>query len=117
MKKPAICLIMAGALGVGGCTAMDDGYGSYGYNSRYAPVGYGAGYYGQGGPSLAEAAAEACSYHAQQRYGRAQVGTVQQVGRDTMRVYGTLDMNRSYERRPFACSYRNDGRITDFDID
>ena len=101
---------VAGALALGGCTTWDQ----YGYSNRYDP--YGGGYYGMGGPSFQEAAVETCTYQAR-RYGGVRIASVQPVGRDTMRVYGTVQFNNSHATRPFACSFRADGRITGFDID
>ena len=71
------------------------------------------GGYGQGGPDFQTAAVEACGAEAA-RYGRVQVTNVEAASRSTLRVYGTVEAN--YRRHAFACSYREDGRITDFDI-
>lgn len=111
MKKCLVSIVLLGAVTLAGCAPMDD----LAYGSRYRDP-YAGNYYGMGGPSFREAAIESCAVQAQ-RHGRVSVGSVQQVNANTMRVYGTLDLYNRYERRPFACSYRSDGRITDFDID
>jgi hypothetical protein len=126
MKKSVLSVALLGSLSLAGCATYPD----YGYNSN--PIGavlgsvlggsgnsynngYG-GYYGMGGPTFQQSAVEGCAYHAQ-RYGRVNVQNVQQISGDTLRVYGSIDLNNRYERRPFACSFRADGRVTDFDID
>ena len=115
MKKSVLSVVLLGSLSIAGCTAYGDPLGSIlgtGYNS-----GYNSGnYYGMGGPSFQQSAVESCAYQAQ-RYGRVSVGGVQQISGDTVRVFGAIDMNDSYQRRSFGCSFRTDGRITDFDID
>jgi len=111
MKKSLLSVTVLGALSLAGCTAYGDQLGSIlgtGYNN--------GNYYGMGGPTFQQSAVDGCAYQAQ-RYGRVSIGNVQQVSGDTMRVYGTIDLNSNYQRRPFACSFRADGRITDFDID
>lgn len=121
MKKIALPLVLFGAAGLAGCATYDRyGYGNdpYGYGYGYPSGSYGypsGGYHGRGGPDFAEAAAEACLNQAQ-RYGRAYLGQVRQLSRDTMRVSGTVDSSRYYGRAGFGCSFRADGRITDFDI-
>ena len=120
MKKSVLSIALLGSLSLAGCTAYgSDPFGSVlgsvlNSGNRYDP--YGGGYYGQGGPSFQQSAVESCAYQAQ-RYGRVSVAGVQQVSGDTLRVYGAIDMNGGYQRRGFGCSFRADGRITDFDID
>lgn len=121
MKKFLVPMTLAGALSLGGCTAMDQyglasSYGSPTYGSGYGGSGYGGSAYGQGGPSFQDVAVENCAMHAQ-RYGRVSVGSVRQIRADTMGVYGAVDMNNSYQRRAFECHFRSDGRVTGFDLD
>lgn len=106
----------------GGYVREGYGYGQgYGYNSGYSQ-GYGQGYgynsgYGQ------SAAVNACSYQAQ-RYGRGpvQILDVDQTGARRFRVHGVIDgdggyYNRGYSQRiGFSCSARDNGRVTDFDV-
>ena len=117
MKKSVLTIALLGSLSLAGCTSYGSPLGSV-LGSVLGNPGnsYGGGYYGMGGPSFQQSAVEGCAYQAQ-RYGRVSVSNVQQVSRDTLRVYGTIDMNNSYQRRPFGCNFRADGRITDFDID
>ncbi len=100
---------------------------------------YGAGYGGMGGPlevllgsvlgasqsssgqyghsgygqDFQQAAVQACGSTAS-RYGQVGIRNVQQVSSSTLRVYGVV--SNGYSGRNFACSFRSDGRITDFDI-
>lgn len=108
--------------------------GRYGYGYGY-DRGYG---YGRGPESYA---ANACAYEAQRRFGRNYGGArvdiqdVQWYRRDRMRVFGTAEVRRDYNRYgrygrydrryddrygfggrvSFACTVRADGRVTDFD--
>lgn len=117
MKKSLVPVALLGFLSLGACASMDEyGLGSSAYGRDPYYGGYGGSAYGMGGPSFQEAAVESCAVQAQ-RHGRVSVGSVQQVSSSTLRVYGTIDLYNRYERRPFACSFRSDGRITDFDID
>jgi len=102
MRRPLLPFLVAGLLPLGGC--------AYGLGDSY-----GGGAYGMGGPGFEAMAADACGAQAA-RYGRAQVTQVRQISRSTMRVHGTIDAGYGYQRRSFACSFRDDGRITDFDI-
>ena len=106
MRKSLLPILFAATLPLGGCTTYDVLGGLLGND----------GYYGQGGQSFDAAAAEACAYEAR-RYGYANVTSVRQVSSRTMRVYGTIQANNDYARHSFECDFRDDGRITDFDID
>ena len=106
MRKSLLPILFTAALPLGGCTTSDMLGGLFGNDGRY----------GQGGQTFDAAAAEACAYEAR-RYGAASVSDVRQVSSSTMRVYGTIQTNNSYGRRAFQCDFREDGRITDFDID
>ena len=105
MRKSLILLATVPLLG--GCTT---------YDLLGSVLGNNDGYYGRGGQSFEGAAVDACTYEAR-RYGYANVTNARQVGDRTMRVYGTIQTNNSYQRRTFECDFRDDGRITDFDID
>ena len=98
-------ILAAAALPLAGC-AFSDMLGGYDRNG---------GYYGQGGPNFEEVAADACAREAS-RYGRPAVRDVRRAGSSAMRVTGTVDVS-NYGRRGFGCTYRQDGRIVDFDID
>jgi len=123
MRK-TLPLLAAVALPLAGCTTY--GYDGYGYD-RY---GYGYGYndpvtavigalgqsyspYGYGYSGFSQAAANACGSYAA-RFGRATVTSVRQSSYDRMHVYGFS--NRGYGRDNWDCTFRSDGRITDFDI-
>ena len=105
MPRTTLPLIALAALPLGGCTALT-GPGIFG------DPGYG-GAYGRGGPDMRTMAVDTCGAEAS-RYGRVGISDVRQVSRSTLRVYGTIDSN--YRRHAFACSFREDGRITDFDV-
>ena len=103
------------------------GNGTYG-NGTYGNGGYGypsQSGYGYGNQNFERAAVDACGSQAQ-RYGRASIDNVEMRSRDTLRVRGMIEANaggyggygsygNSIERRTFTCSFRSDGRITDFD--
>ena len=69
-----------------------------------------------GGQSFQDAAVEACAREAQ-RYGNVNVTDVRQVSQSTLRVFGTINTSNYGGQRRFDCDFREDGRITDFDID
>lgn len=75
-----------------------------------SPYGYGGGY-GYGG--FSQAAAGACANYAS-RYGAVRVTGVRQTSSDKVHVYGTV--SRGYGVDDFDCSFRSDGRISDFDL-
>ena len=116
-----------GVYGNGGYGTGTYGNGTYG-NGTYGGYGYpnqGAGY-GYGNQNFESAAVNACASQAQ-RYGRVSIDNVELRSRSTMRVRGMIEANAGYnaggygsygagiERRTFDCSFRSDGRITDFD--
>ena len=68
-----------------------------------------------GGQSFQDAAVEACANEAR-RYGHVNVTDVRQVSSSTLRVFGTIQTSNFGDRRRFDCDFREDGRITDFDI-
>ena len=84
---------------LGSIGTMGSAYGSpYGY-------GYGGGF--------SQAAASACANYAS-RYGAVRVTSVRQTDYDRMRVYGHV--SRGYGTDDWGCTFRSDGRVTDFDI-
>ena len=112
MRKPTTLILAAGALSLGGC--MTDPLGGMG-GPLEAVLGQvlGAGNQNQSGSNFQQAAVNACGRHAQQ-YGQVSIRDVRQQSRDTLRVYGVV--GSSYDNRNFECSFRTDGRITDFDM-
>lgn len=134
MRKYLFPVVAAGTLALGGCAA---GYGQdpltqvlgsvLGSSAGYPQGGYPQGGYPQGGygypqggygnsnQSFEQAAVNACASQAG-RYGRVGISDVRQQSSSTLRVRGTIEVNNSYQRRSFGCSFRSDGRITDFDI-
>lgn len=111
-KSPALILI-AGALALGGCATGPLGGGMGGpLEAVLGQVLGGAGQNNNGGGQFQQAAVNACGNHASQ-YGQVQVRDVRQQDRNTLRVYGVVGSN--YDSRNFECSFRSDGRITDFD--
>ena len=62
---------------------------------------------------LQAGAVNACTQQASQ-HGQATVNTLQQMGRSTLRANGTIAANGSYPQRSFTCTFRSDGKITDF---
>ena len=112
MRKSILMLIVTAALPLGGCA-----YGLGGQDVLGSVLG---GVLGgnrpMGGQSFQDAAVEACANEAR-RYGRVAISDVRAVSSSTMRVFGTIDTNNSFDRRRFDCDFREDGRITGFDID
>ena len=76
-----------------------------------SPYGYGG--YGYGGAGFSQAAANACASYAS-RYGSVSITSVRQTSSDKVHVYGIV--SRGYGGDDFDCSFRSDGRISDFDI-
>ena len=78
---------------------------AYGSPNSYGGYGYGGGF--------SQAAAQACANYAS-RYGAVRITNMRQTSSDKMHVYGLV--NRGYGSDDFDCSFRTDGRISDFDI-
>jgi hypothetical protein len=83
----------------------------YGYNPIVGAIGALSGAYG--GYGLSSAAANACASVAS-RYGPVQVTSVRQTSYDRVKVYGYAQ--RGFRTDNWDCTFRSDGRITDFDI-
>jgi hypothetical protein len=94
-------------------------YGSpygYGYNDPLTTVigALGTSYAGGGyGPGFSQAAASACANYAA-RYGAPRVTNVRQASSSRMKVYGYV--SDGYRSNNWDCTFRSDGRITDFDL-
>ena len=116
-------LIAAVALPLAACATYSSpyGYDNYGYRSSYynpvtsvigalsgaySPYGYGYG-------GFSQAAASACANVAS-RYGPVRVTSVRQTSSSRVKVYGYAQ--RGYRTDNWDCTFRSDGRITDFDI-
>ena len=118
MRKLMIPTLLAGALALGGCSSvlpavlgsvLQGGLGQGGGGYGYPDQGY-----GNQNQNFQQAAVNACGQQAA-RYGQVRISNVQQASSSTLRVYGTVSTG-GYQQRNFACSFRSDGRITDFDI-
>jgi hypothetical protein len=120
MRK-SLYLIAAMTLPLAACATSP--YGGYGADpvsaiigsigtmgSGYGYGGYGGGY---GGYGLNQAGAQACASVAS-RYGPVRVTSVRQSSYDRVKVYGYAQ--RGYRTDNWDCTFRADGRITDFDI-
>ena len=116
MRK-ALSLLAVLALPLAACTTSP-----YGYNDPVSAVigsigalgsPYGSGYGGYGYGGFSQAAASACANYAS-RYGAVRVTSVRQTSSDKVHVYGLV--SRGYGSDHFDCSFRSDGRISDFHL-
>lgn len=109
--RMSLPLLAALALPLAACAMSPYGYG----NTGYGP--YGVGTYGMlggaYGSNLSQAAASACANHAS-RFGRVSVRNVRQLDRNHVKVFGYA--NSGYRTEGWDCTFRSDGRITDFDL-
>ncbi len=110
MRKTLI--LAACALPLAACATSPYGYG-YGNNSPYGVLGnigaLGGGY----GTNFSQAAASACANYAS-RYGRVSVHNVVRLDSNHVKVGGSA--SSGYRSEGWDCTYRSDGRITDFDL-
>jgi hypothetical protein len=83
----------------------------YGYNPIVGAIGALGGAYG--GYGFSQSAAQACASVAS-RYGPVRVTSVRQSSYDRVKVYGYAQ--RGFRTDNWDCTFRSDGRITDFDI-
>ena len=131
MRKLLSISLLGSAMALSACATSPYGSQYGGYGSPYGAYGgvggpleaiigaIGAagnsGYYGNPGygNNFQQAAVNACASVAA-RYGQVQIRDVRMSSRDTLRVYGIA--GSAYGARDFGCSFRSDGRITDFDI-
>ena len=118
MRK-SLPLLAAMALPLAACTTSPYGYG-YGSDpvsqiiGSIGTLGSGYGGYGYGsGGGFSSAAANACASVAS-RYGPVQVTSVRQTSYDRVKVYGYAQ--RGFRTDNWDCTFRSDGRISDFDI-
>lgn len=120
MRK-SLPFIAAMALPLAACATSPYGTG-YGYNPLGQILGsigtlggaYGSsGYGGYGYGNFGQAAAQACANYAS-RYGAVRVTSVRQTSSDKVHVYGYV--SRGYGSDDFDCSFRSDGRVSDFDL-
>lgn len=118
MRK-TLFLIAAMALPLAACATSP--YGHNRYNDPVSTIlgsigtlggGYGYGGYGYGG-GFSQAAASACANYAS-RYGAVRITNVRQASSGNMHVYGYV--SRGYGSDNFDCTFRPDGRISDFDL-
>jgi hypothetical protein len=86
---------------LGSIGTLGSGYGGH--------SGYGYGY----GGGFSQAAAGACANYAS-RYGAVRITSVRQTSSDKVHVYGYV--SRGFGSDDFDCSFRSDGRISDFDL-
>ena len=104
-------LVAALALPLAACATSPYGYG-YG-NSPYGVLGsigaLGSGY----GSGFSQAAVNACAGTAS-RYGRVSIRQVRQISSSSVKVWGYA--SNGYRNEGWDCTFRSDGRITDFDI-
>ncbi len=110
MRK-SLMPIAACALPLAACAMSPYGYG-YGNNSPYGTLGT-IGALGGAYGNFSQAAASACANYAS-RYGRVSVRNVQQLDGNHVKVFGYT--SRGYRNEGWDCTYRSDGRITDFDL-
>ena len=95
---------------LGSIGTLGSGYGQSGYGQ----AGYGQAGYGYGNNGFSQAAASACGNYAS-RYGQVSVRNVQQLDGQHVKVFGYV--SRGYgSNEGWDCTFRSDGRITDFDL-
>ena len=116
MRLPHI-LSFALALPLVACATSPYGYGGYG-NSQYGVLGalggsLGSAYGSSYGSNFSQAAVNACAGYAS-RYGRASVNDVRRLSNSSVKVFGRV--NQGYRSETWDCTFRSDGRITDFDL-
>ena len=115
MRKSILSLFFVATLPLGGCAYGLGGQDVLG-SVLGGVLGQGRqGSQGMGGQSFQDAAVEACANEAR-RYGSVSISDVRSQSSSTLRVSGVIGTS-NYDRRSFGCSFREDGRITDFDVD
>ena len=119
MRK-TLPLIAAMALPLAACATSPygSGYGRDPLSQILGSIGtlggaYGQSGYGYGGYGFSQSAAQACASVAS-RYGPVRVTSVRQSSYDRVKVYGYAQ--RGFRTDNWDCTFRSDGRITDFDI-
>ena len=109
MRISVLALATVLAFPLGGCAGLG---GQDAFGGVFGDV-LGGSQTGMGGQSFQDAAVEACANEAR-RYGYVSISDVRAQNSSTLRVNGIVDTNSG--RRGFGCSFREDGRITDFGI-
>ena len=115
MRKSFLPILFVTLLPLGGCAYGLGGMGGQDVLGSVLGGVLGGRNTGMGGQGLQDAAVEACANEAR-RYGFVNISDVRAQSNSTLRVTGTVDTNNGNNRRAFGCSYREDGRITDFGI-
>ena len=115
MHKKAVTVLLAGTLALGGCAAGPGGVNPWGdILGSILSGGAGQGY-GNTNDQFQTAAINACGDQAS-RYGQVRITDVRQVSDSTLQVEGVIAVKDGYQQRSFTCSFRSDGRITDFRV-
>lgn len=115
MRKFLLPILFVAFLPLGGCVQGLGGMGGQDVLGSVLGSVLGGQNQGMGGQNFEDAAVEACANEAR-RYGSVNISGVRAQSNGTLRVSGTVDTNNGYDRRGFGCSYREDGRITDFNV-
>ena len=115
--RTSLILLAGLALPLAACATSPYGYGyggsPYGVLGSIGALGSGYGNYGYGGSGFSQAAVNACAGTAS-RYGRVSIREVRQVSSSAVKVWGYA--SNGYRNEGWDCTFRSDGRITDFDI-
>ena len=109
MRK-TLLLVATMSLAACGYSYSPYGYNRNAYNPYIGTVGVLGGAYGS---SFSQAAASACANHAS-RYGSVRVTNVRRTDNNRMKVYGYV--SRGFGSDNWDCTFRADGRISDFDL-
>ena len=118
MRK-TLLFIAAMALPLAACATSPYGYRADPLSQILGSIGTLGGAYGQSGYGynqgygFSQAAAQACAGYAS-RYGAVRVTNVRQSSSSSMKVYGYV--SRGFGSDNWDCTFRSDGRISDFDI-
>ena len=113
MRKSILPILLITTMPLAGCAAGMGGLSGPSVLGSVLGNVLASGAQGRGGADFQTMAIDACGAEAS-RYGRVSITDVRASSRSTLRVFGTVDAN-NFQRHAFACSYREDGRIIDFD--
>ncbi|WP_271079381.1 hypothetical protein [Aurantiacibacter sp. MUD61] len=112
MRNKSLIALAASALALSGCANT---YGGNPLGDLLGGILGGSGGYNDRNLSdFQRAAVRECGQEAS-RIGRVQITDVRQDDRDIVVVYGRID-TRDSRRDEFACAFRSDGRIVEFDL-
>ena len=118
MRIPHLAILLATPLALGACASPLGGIGGGGLGGLggilEGVLGGGNSGGGYNNQNFERAAVDACGRQASQ-YGRVSISNVERRDNSMLRVYGRVD-DGQYQSRNFACIYRSDGRITEFDL-